>query len=322
VRAAAFAALERGAAWMPPALVHGGLRAAAGLARFSRFEPRTLANLELALGRELAPEARAAIARAVRLHAARQVHDWLRLARVDPGDPASGRWIEDEVELDASFERLQREHARGRGVLVVTAHLGDWELLAARLVRAGLRGAVVGRERADDPAARFFARMRSAYGLRTIRQSESAREALDVLRSGGVLGLLSDLEVRRLRGEFVPFLGIPALTLSAPAALARAAGVPLVPARCTFDERSGRWRLCIEEPLELEPDLPREQARSRLLARQNEVFGRWIRAQPEQWAWHQPRWRTRPETTAGEVSLQGADEGLGKRSLPRGTVAP
>jgi len=294
VRAAAFAALERGAGWMPARLVHGGLRAAAGLARFSRFEDCTRANLQLVYGDALDPEARSELARAVRLHAARQVHDWLRLARVDPADPSSGQWIGDEVELDPSFALFERERARGRGVLVVTAHIGDWELLAARLARAGVRGTVVGYERANDPAARFFARMRAANGLRTIRQHESAREALAVLRSGGSLGLVSDLEVRRLQGEFVPFLGLPALTIRAPAALARAAGVPLLPAVCVFDASAGRWRLTFEQPLELERGLERAAARHDLLARQNELFGRWIRAHPEQWAWHQPRWRTRP----------------------------
>jgi KDO2-lipid IV(A) lauroyltransferase len=294
VRAAAFSAIERGAGWMPPTLVHGALRGVAGLARFSRFEELARANLERVYGGELAPEAQRALARAVRLHAARQVHDWLRLARVDPRDPASGRWIEDEVELDGSFALYERELARGRGVLIVTAHLGDWELLAARVERTGARGSVVGHERTNDPAARFFARMRERNGLRTIRQSASPREALEVLRAGRPLGLLTDLEVRRLHGEFVPFLGSPALTLTAPAALARAAGVPLLPASCVFDARSGRWRLRFEEPLELERGLARREARLDLLARQNEVFGRWIRAHPEQWAWHQPRWRTRP----------------------------
>jgi KDO2-lipid IV(A) lauroyltransferase len=108
------------------------------------------------------------------------------------------------------------------------------------------------------------------------------------------LGLVTDLEVRRLHGEFVPFLGLPALTLSAPAALARAAGVPLLPAVCVFDARAGRWRLSFEAPLELDRELERGAARTELLARQNAVFGGWIRAHPEQWAWHQPRWRTRP----------------------------
>jgi KDO2-lipid IV(A) lauroyltransferase len=130
--------------------------------------------------------------------------------------------------------------------------------------------------------------------VRTIRQSENAREALGVLRSGAHLGLLSDLEVRRLHGEFVPFLGRPALTLTAPAALARAAGLPLLPAVCIFDARAGRWRLSFEEPLALDPRLERRAGRLDLLARQNGVFGRWIRAHPEQWAWHQPRWRTQP----------------------------
>ncbi|MBK7645280.1 MAG: lysophospholipid acyltransferase family protein [Planctomycetes bacterium] len=294
-RAAALSAMRRGAGLLPDALAFAGLRGAARLARFTRFEARTLANLERVYGAELDAPGRRALASAVRLHAARQVHDWLRLARTDPADPRSGRWIEDEVTLDESFAIYEREAARGRGVLIVTAHLGDWELLAARLARAGVQGSVVGYERANDPAARFFARMRERNGLRTIRQQESAREALTLLRAGGALGILTDLEVKRLHGEFVPFLGHAALTLTAPAALARASGLPLLPAVCSFDEREGRWRLRFEEPLALETGLERHAARTRLLERQNQVFGRWIRAQPEQWAWHQPRWRTRPQ---------------------------
>ncbi|MFO0687051.1 MAG: hypothetical protein U0234_33610, partial [Sandaracinus sp.] len=72
----------------------------------------------------------------------------------------------------------------------------------------------------------------------------------------------------------------------------RAAGVPLLPARCTWDDP--RWRLAFEAPLALDAALEKEAAQLDLLRRMNATYERWIRAEPEQWAWHQRRWRTRP----------------------------
>ena len=85
-----------------------------------------------------------------------------------------------------------------------------------------------------------------------------------------------------------PFLGAPALTMTAPAAFARAHDAPLVPVRCV--RRGARYVLSVEEPLRLRLDLQRAEAAYDLLDRQNEIFGRWIAETPEQWAWHQRRW--------------------------------
>jgi KDO2-lipid IV(A) lauroyltransferase len=268
---------------------------------------------------------RARIARGVRRHSARIFAEWVRLARGAPPDSARGRWVADLVDLDPSITVLERELARGRGALVVTAHLGNWELLAARIRHAGHRGAVVGFRRRNDSSARWFEDMRRAYGVETIAQSQNPRAILRALDAGGVVGLLCDLEVRRLDGEFLPFFGRPALTMTAPAALARAARAPVLPARCVFDARTRRYRLAFDAPLALDGALERHARTTDLLSRLNGVFERWIRADPEQWAWHQPRWRTQPGDDAGNpisapaqgrprtpagASLQSADQGL------------
>jgi KDO2-lipid IV(A) lauroyltransferase len=118
---------------------------------------------------------------------------------------------------------------------------------------------------------------------------------LEVLRAGGVVGLVADLEARRLSGTFAPFFGRPTLTMTAPAALARVHAVPLVPVRCVADGPGEPYVLAVDEPLEPAPGLARRDATLELTARLNALFERWIRAAPEQWAWHQPRWRIRPE---------------------------
>ncbi len=297
LRAAALDGLVAAGSLVPHPLLRAGLEGLALCAARGRHAELTRANLELALGTELDPHARTHLARDVRRFAARQLAEWLRLARGAPpiGPRAErGRWIEDAVELDPSCDLLAAHLARGRGALVVTAHLGNWELLAARLRRLGYDGAVVGRERPRDPSAQWLVRMRAAYGLRSLAQTSPARRLLEVLAQGGTLGLLADLEVRRLAGAFVPFFGRPAWTATAPAALARAAGLPLLPARCVAID-GARYRLSFDEPLELDRGLDRREATLELTARLNALYERWIRAAPEQWAWHQPRWRTHPD---------------------------
>jgi len=254
---------------------------------------RARRNLEFAYGEELDEEARERILRGVFRHSARLFREWGRLSGArGPADPRS-RWLDEEVRLDPSIEHLDAALAGGRGALVVTAHIGNWELLAARLGRRGQRGAVVGLRRPRDPASDWLIEMRRAHGVETIPQDAPPRRMLEVLRRGEVLGILSDLEVRRLDGEFLPFFGRPALTMTAPAALVRAARAPLLPLRCVASPRGG-YTLFADEPLELDPSLEPRAARRDLLQRQNRLFERWIRADPEQWAWHQHRWRTAP----------------------------
>lgn len=277
---------------VPGPLMLGSLESVAFLSRFTRHEERTRHNLDLAYGEELAQAEKARIAGGVRRHSARLLYEWLRLAR---GGPEGRRWLEELVEVDESVEILEREVAAGRGVIVATAHLGNWELLAATLSLRGLRGAVVGLDRPRDPSSRWLTRMRREYGVETIPQRTHPRALVRVLADGGVLGLLCDLEVRRLAGEFLPFFGRDALTMTAPAALARARRLPLIPVRCVLpNEQSERYRLSVEEPLPWPDELPREEATRALMSRVNLVFERWIREHPEQWAWHQARWRTRP----------------------------
>lgn len=323
LRAKLLEGAARAAGLVPPSALRFALETASPIARFTRAEQVTRANLELAElvpGRATTAEERDAIARGVRRHGARLVAQWLRLARAgDPNDPRSA-WIDAEVELDASVARLDALNAQGRGVLLVTAHLGDWELLCARLHRHGLRGAVIGFERPNDSTSRWLERMRKGYGVTTLPQHTSARELLRVLRGGGTLGLLCDLEVRRLDGAFLPFLGVSALTMTAPAALARAADLPLLPAKCV--RVGARHVLSFEEPLALDPALDKEEAQLDLLARLNAVYERWIRATPEQWAWHQRRWRTRPGEHAALPLLEQRRRERARRLAQGKEVAP
>ena len=292
---------------LPPRMIGAGLWPLAAAMRFTKFEDRALDNLRIAFGDERSEQELLAIAGAARHHARELVVDWLRLARSTPPELGNGGdWIEERVEVDDSVKILDDELAKGRGAIVVTAHLGNWELLCARLRRRGYGGAVVGLKKRRDPAADWLIEMRRAYGVTTLAQDSPPREVLRILQDGGTLGLLCDLEVRRLAGEFLSFFGTPALTMTSPAALARARKLPLVPIRCVKPPGSARYRLSVEQPLHLDAALDRREATLDLMTRVNLCFERWIRETPEQWAWHQARWRTRPgELAATPLHARG-----------------
>lgn len=297
-RAALLRGLVHSAGVLPPAVLGSALRPLSRLAFRHRYGRTIASNLALALPRigELDPQVAARLTsdpsrftREVADFVAEQATHWIRLARGAAPDSEQGVWIEDLVEIDPSIERLDAVLAAGRGAIVITAHIGDWELLCARIRRRGQGGAVVGRVRRRDSSHRWLVDMRRAYGVETIAQDAPPRQALRLLRAGGVLGLLTDLRVKRLDGHDIPFFGVPAHTMTAPASFARAHRAPLVPIRCVRPAGSERYLLSVEEPLELRSDLPRDEATELILTEQNRLFERWILETPEQWAWHQRR---------------------------------
>ncbi len=298
LRARALEALTSAAGSPFDPLLRAGLAAATHALRWTRHSERIHANLVLAYGDQLEPSERARIAKAVRRHTVRLVHEWLwmaRAARSAEDRERVERWIERSVEFDSSVDRLLARANEGRGVLIVSAHLGNWELLAAALRRLGLDGAVVGLRKRNDSSADWLVTLRAGLGVKSLAQDASPRDVLRVLASGATLGLVCDLHARRLDSVDAPFFGRPAPTMTAPAALARASGLPLTPVRCV---RVGeRYVLSVESELELDPRLERRAATLDLLTRMNAVFEGWIRQHPEQWAWHQRRWPADPRAS-------------------------
>jgi KDO2-lipid IV(A) lauroyltransferase len=268
------------------------LAVAARAARFGPLERRLRRNLAIGL-----PERDAAsLTPLVRRHMARLACEWGQLG----ADPAM---LADQVSFDSSVSHLDTALAAGHGVIVITPHLGNWELLAAAVVARGARGAVVGRRRLRDPSAHILEELRARAGVETLPQDSSPRELLRRLARGEVIGLLPDVEVQRLAGLRLPFLGHDALVMSAPAALARAARLPLLPARCVLDESSGKprgaYRIEFAEPIP--PPATREATRG-VTEQWVALFEAWIRETPSQWLWIHDRWRTSP-SAADKVPL-------------------
>ena len=311
--------LERVARRLPPALTSALLRGVAAAASVSSLGERASANLDLTLGEELDEGERRSVMKGSLRHAARLATEWAQLSRLKLGGRPAARteqWLEEQVALDESVRLLDEELEQGRGVILATGHIGNWELLGAsvtpRILASGRVPIAVGLDRSG-----WLRRLRAAYGVESLPQNTHPRALRDALREGRPVALLADMEVRRLAGAFLPFLGVPALTMTAPAALARSSGCAILPMRCYLPRGASRYRVTFDAPLSIDEGLSKKEATLDLTRRLNEVYEAWIRETPEQWAWYQPRWRTRPGTLdaiplaarADRADLPGANDG-------------
>jgi KDO2-lipid IV(A) lauroyltransferase len=190
------------------------------------------------------------------------------------------------VEVEG-WERVEALRAAGRGVLIVTGHCGNWELLAAAINCRGLGMRVVARALDEPELQELLVALRDRFGSRTIERGRpgAARELLRALREGA-LGMLIDQDTR-VEGVWVPFFGRPAYTPVGAARIALKQDAAVVP---SFIERlpDGRHLARFLPPL----DLPDDETEATALM--TAAIEAQIRRVPEQWVWMHRRWRRQP----------------------------
>jgi KDO2-lipid IV(A) lauroyltransferase len=174
--------------------------------------------------------------------------------------------------------------ASGRGVIVVTAHFGNFDLLACSQALRGVPLAIVSRQLHGGGSNRFWMESRARSGLQIFPEEGGARQVLKWLRQGKVLGLVVDQRTPPTRGGIrAPFFGHDVWTSTAAAKLALRTGAALVPARIERRE-DGEHDLFVEPRIEVNGDLGAEPARL-LTARINRVVERWVVQRPAHWMW-------------------------------------
>jgi KDO2-lipid IV(A) lauroyltransferase len=204
------------------------------------------------------------------------------------------RWSEEDRRL------LDAALARGRGVIFVTGHVGNWELLARRVARMGYPTQSIAKETTDPRLTLLIERFRARGGVRTIWRGHegSARAMLRALKAGEILGMLIDQDTR-VQSFFVPFFGELAATPRAAADLALRSGAAVLVGFC---QREGEgYRLWMEEmPCPSSGD--READALALTAAFSLRIEAAIRHAPEQWVWIHQRWKTRPAEPPGMLA--------------------
>ena len=212
--------------------------------------------------------------------------DFLAAARLERED------LLRRVAMEGSDHYL-RALERGRGVFLLSAHFGNWEIgaLAAGLLAQPIASVV---RPLDNPCLeQDLARQRGIFGNRIIAKNNAAREVLREMRAGGTVAILIDQNVLAREAVFVPFFGRLAATSPALARFQIKTDAAVVPVFCR-PRGEGRYALKFE-PAILLAGLPEtERTVEGLTARYTRIVEEAVRAEPSLWLWMHNRWRTRP----------------------------
>jgi len=181
--------------------------------------------------------------------------------------------------------------ARGEtGVVVLTGHLGNWEIGGAVIAASGIPLDVVGKGMSNRRFERQLFGMREALGMRVIEMGDAPRESLRSLGRGRVLALLPDQSAHR-GGIPVPFFGHPASTPRGPALFAARSGAPVWIAFATRDPGPGQRYTATFEPLPFEPTGRPDEDAATLMGAYARRLEEAVRASPEQYFWQHRRWK-------------------------------
>lgn len=189
--------------------------------------------------------------------------------------------------IDAVLKLVDEDH----GVILFTAHCGNWEWICYSVGMYGRRLSVLQRERNEVEMNEYITTLRARAGVRTIDRGSpsSAREMINVMRKGGMLAFVIDQSMRT-ESVKVPFFGIPAPTPIGPARFA-VRSEAYVSVALTYRREDGMQVLSFSEPFQCNKD----DDPIALTARITAVYEEYIRAHPEQWVWFHDRWRDRPK---------------------------
>jgi KDO2-lipid IV(A) lauroyltransferase len=265
-----------------------------GYILISRQRDKILKSLKKAYGLEKSDKEIEAIAKNVLGHILQTAIDFLKFTRMSP-EKASA--FIDIGSADAFCKDILQE---GKGVIIMTAHIGNWELLGAALLGLkGFRGSVVGRRIYYEPYNRWIIKLREAVGVQTIYSHEAVRKIREHLRRNEVVGLLPDQDMENVRGIFVDFFGKPAYTPMAPVKFALVTGTPILPA-FLIRLKGDRYKLLLGSLIRPKIEGDREAAIRKYTEAWMKSFEEVIRQYPEQWAWMHDRWKTTPEKIDSE----------------------
>ncbi len=197
----------------------------------------------------------------------------------------------EHTELIAQAARQQR------GVVLLSAHFGNWELTALTLPLITDQSVTVITKRIKNPAVdHFIDQARQRTGNQLVRAHRVGAIIPKIIRENRALALLADQSARPEHDFYVPFFNIPTLTFRTPAVLALRFGMPVI---IGFSERQpdGTYRVALEQlPTD---DLPAtEEGAKMLMQRYHQRLEAAIRRHPEQWLWQHRRWKHSPTSTA------------------------
>ncbi len=202
--------------------------------------------------------------------------------------------IEEIVVLDGN-ENFVDGRKQGKGVLILTGHIGAWELSSFAHALYGYPLHFMARPLDNQRIDALVNSYRCSSGNRAIFKNESARVMLKILKDAGTIGVLADQNTMLDEAVFVDFFGKSASTTTGIARVALHTDAAVVPGYAVWDESIGKYRLRFEPAMELIRTGDAERDIRENMQRFTKVIEDIIRKYPDQWVWVHGRWSVRPK---------------------------
>jgi KDO2-lipid IV(A) lauroyltransferase len=190
-------------------------------------------------------------------------------------------------------EIVQDVLRRGKGALVLTAHLGNFDLLAMFTAQRGYPLTIISKEIKNPALNDLWMRLRERYGVKIVLSHNSMRACFKALKGNGLLGFILDQNRPHDQGIFVTFFDRPACTTPGLAFISAVTQAPVLP---VFIHRTDDGRHHVRVLPAIEPPADREEETLRSATQQyTTIIEQEVRRHPDQWTWVHRRWKTRPK---------------------------
>lgn len=203
------------------------------------------------------------------------------------------------VESVDGWDVIDDVMSRGKGAVMVTGHIGNWELAGAYVAARGVPLDAIARGMANPLFDTYVNRTREEMGMTIVHDSEAVKRTPRALRAGRAVAFVADQGVLGLASTFVPFFGRPAKTPRGAAVFALRFDVPVIFV-VALRKPNGRFRIVVER-IEARRTDDMDRDVDAIVATFTEHLEKWVRAEPAQYFWQHRRWRRQPAGTPPEL---------------------
>lgn len=240
----------------------------------------TIDNLKMVFGDKLSDNEIIALCREVYCQVGITLIEFMKLKKLKKED------LDKLIEVEGA-EYLRAAHETGRGVIVYSAHFGNWEWLGSIISLKGYPLNAIARTQNNPYFDKKINEIRSSKGVKIIPRGMSVRKAITALKRGEFLFILGDQNGRK-NGWVIDFFGKPASTYPGVVQLAQRTGAVVLPTYLIRKE-PGKFLLKVYPHIEIPSDANKDEQRDYLI-KLTENMETVIRQYPEQWLWLHSRW--------------------------------
>ena len=199
------------------------------------------------------------------------------------------------------MEHFEKVYNRGKGVIGVTGHIGNFELLAAYSAGEGYKSSAIGRELYDKRLNKLLVNNRKTMGVINIDTNESPRKIMKLLKDGYALGVLIDTDSHRVRSEMIPAFGKLSNTPVGQSIIGLRTGAGFVPMACVRNGK--RYKMIIKPEVTINRTDNFETDVYNITKKCTDVLEEIVMEHKDQWIWMHNRWHTKPREKKNEDNI-------------------